>query len=63
MDAARIERAAEHAVEGIDLLSDLHAGPEYRAHLARIYVKRALVDAMIGLTGGAKPGRRGAPVA
>ena len=29
--------------------SDLHAGPEYRAHLARIYVKRALVDAMRGL--------------
>ena len=47
--AARIEHAAEHAAEGIDLLSDLHGGPEYRAHLARIYVKRALVDAMSGL--------------
>lgn len=56
VDAARIEQAAEHAAEGIDLLSDLHAGPEYRAHLARIYVKRALLDAMRGLTGGAKHG-------
>jgi carbon-monoxide dehydrogenase medium subunit len=51
VDAATIERAAERATEGIDFLSDLHAGPEYRAHLARIYVKRALVDALRGLTG------------
>jgi aerobic carbon-monoxide dehydrogenase medium subunit len=50
VDAGKIEQAAEHAAEGIDLLSDLHAGPEYRAHLARIYVKRALIDAMNGLT-------------
>lgn len=56
VDVARIEQAAAHAAEGIDLLGDLHAGPEYRAHLARVYVKRALVDAMGGL--GGRPGSR-----
>lgn len=40
-----IAQAAEHASEGVDLLSDLHAGPEYRALLVRTYVKRALLDA------------------
>jgi aerobic carbon-monoxide dehydrogenase medium subunit len=41
-----ITQASERAAEGIELLSDLHAGPEYRALLVRTYAKRALLDAV-----------------
>lgn len=34
--------AAEHAVDGVDVMGDHFAGEEYRAHLAKVYVKRAL---------------------
>jgi carbon-monoxide dehydrogenase medium subunit len=34
--------AAEHAAEGTDPPDDLHASPDYRAHLARVLVRRAL---------------------
>jgi aerobic carbon-monoxide dehydrogenase medium subunit len=34
--------AAEHAVEGTEPPSDLNATPEYREHLARVLVRRAL---------------------
>jgi len=37
--------AAAHAAEGIDALSDLHAGAEFRAELARVYTRRALETA------------------
>lgn len=41
-----IGQATEHALDGIDLLSDLHAGADYRKHLVRVYVKRTLSDAI-----------------
>lgn len=37
--------AAEQAAEGTDPPSDLNASPEYRAHLARVLVRRALTEA------------------
>jgi carbon-monoxide dehydrogenase medium subunit len=40
-----IASAASHAAEGIDPLDDIHASAEYRAELARVYTRRALVKA------------------
>lgn len=37
--------AAESAAEGTEPPRDLNAGPEYRAHLARVLVRRALDEA------------------
>jgi len=37
--------AAEKAADGQDPLSDIHASAEYRAHLARVYTRRALEQA------------------
>ncbi len=41
-----IAEAAEEASHDVNLLSDFHAGAEYRGLLLRTYVKRALLDAM-----------------
>jgi aerobic carbon-monoxide dehydrogenase medium subunit len=41
-DGASIADAAQLAAEGTDPPSDLNAGPEYREHLARVLVRRAL---------------------
>jgi aerobic carbon-monoxide dehydrogenase medium subunit len=41
-DAETITAAAQHAAEGVEALGDLHASSEYRAHLARVYTRRAL---------------------
>ena len=40
-----IADAAEHAAEGTEPPDDLNATPEYRAHLARVLVRRALESA------------------
>ncbi|MFH6604325.1 FAD binding domain-containing protein [Maribacter algicola] len=34
--------AANHAVDGVEVMSDHFADAEYRAHLAKVFVKRAL---------------------
>jgi carbon-monoxide dehydrogenase medium subunit len=39
---AGIDAAAELAAENTDPVSDLHADPAYRRHLARVLVARAL---------------------
>jgi carbon-monoxide dehydrogenase medium subunit len=41
-----IAEAARQAAEGVEAMGDLHASPEYRAHLARVYTERALVRAL-----------------
>lgn len=46
VDAATIEAAAWKAVEGIDPSEDIHASAAYRAHLARVYTRRALLTAV-----------------
>jgi carbon-monoxide dehydrogenase medium subunit len=45
LSAESIAAAAEKAADGVDALSDLHASAEYRAHLARVFAKRALMKA------------------
>ena len=44
--AEAIALAAAHAADGVEPLGDIHASPEYRAHLARINTKRALERAL-----------------
>jgi carbon-monoxide dehydrogenase medium subunit len=42
VDAGRIKAAAEAAAEGTDPPGDLNATPEYKRHLARVLVERAV---------------------
>jgi carbon-monoxide dehydrogenase medium subunit len=42
LSATTIATAAQKAADGVDPLSDIHASPEFRAHLARVQTKRAL---------------------
>lgn len=42
LTAAAIDDAARAAAEGADPLGDMHASPDFRAHLARVNVARAL---------------------
>jgi carbon-monoxide dehydrogenase medium subunit len=39
---ASVAEAAEHAADGTDPSADINATPEYREHLARVLVRRAL---------------------
>jgi carbon-monoxide dehydrogenase medium subunit len=52
IDEATITVAAEHASDGVEALSDLHASGEYRLALARVYTKRALLRALTRARGG-----------
>ena len=47
-NAGTFAAAAQHAAEGVEALSDIHASAEYRAHLAVVQVRRALEDASGG---------------
>jgi aerobic carbon-monoxide dehydrogenase medium subunit len=42
MTEDNINSAAEKATEGMDFIGDIHASDEYRAHLTKVYTKRAL---------------------
>src|SRR5688572_26056949 len=42
LDTANIQAAMDAAVEGVNLNGDLYASAEYRKHLAKVYLKRAL---------------------
>ncbi len=42
----RLEEASTHAAEGVEVNSDLYASSAYRAHLAVVYARRALVKAL-----------------
>jgi aerobic carbon-monoxide dehydrogenase medium subunit len=37
-----IKAAAEKATEGLDFVGDIHASEDYRAHLTKVYARRAL---------------------
>ena len=41
-----IEAASAFAAEGLDLLSDIHGSVEYRAHITRVYTRRAIEAAV-----------------
>jgi len=40
--AAGDAQASEKAADGVDVLGDIHASAEFRAHLARVHTRRAL---------------------
>ena len=42
VDRGEGRRKAVARVDGIETLGDIHASSEYRAHLARVYTRRAL---------------------
>jgi carbon-monoxide dehydrogenase medium subunit len=43
---AAVDAAAENAVDGVTVLEDLYGSEEYKAHLAKVMVKRALTQAI-----------------
>jgi carbon-monoxide dehydrogenase medium subunit len=45
LDAQSIAAAAEKGADGIDITADLQGSVEYKAHLARVYTRRALEKA------------------
>ncbi len=46
LDAKTVATAAEHAAEGVEANDDIFASAEYRAHLTRVYTKRAITKAL-----------------
>jgi carbon-monoxide dehydrogenase medium subunit len=46
LDTALIEETASRSMDGVDVSGDIHASTEYRAHLARVYVSRAIEAVM-----------------
>jgi aerobic carbon-monoxide dehydrogenase medium subunit len=44
--AEAIAAAAAHAADGVDALGDMHASPEFRAHLAQVNTRRAIERAL-----------------
>lgn len=44
-----IEAAAERALEGVTVLEDLYGSEEYKSHLAKVYVKRAVKQALASI--------------
>ena len=40
-----VKAAVQTVADGIDVLGDIHASPEYRAHLARVLTRRAVLQA------------------
>ena len=47
-----IAAAAASVADGVDVNSDIHASAEYRAHLARVYTRRAVAQAVARARGG-----------
>ena len=45
-EAEAIQRVASQALDGLDILGDIHAPAEYRRHLAAVAVRRALTTAL-----------------
>jgi carbon-monoxide dehydrogenase medium subunit len=43
---AAVAAAADHAADGLNVLEDLYGSEEYKAHLAKVYVRRALATAL-----------------
>lgn len=46
LDEGAIAAAAEHAADSVDVNEDLFAAADYRAHLARVFTKRAVREAL-----------------
>ncbi len=41
-----VRAAAEHAVDGVTVLEDLYGSVDYKTHLAKVFVSRALKQAL-----------------
>jgi carbon-monoxide dehydrogenase medium subunit len=46
LDAATIEAAAQKAADGVDVQADLQGSVEYKAHLCRVFARRAIEAAL-----------------
>jgi carbon-monoxide dehydrogenase medium subunit len=46
LEEEAVKSAVQSVADGIDVQGDIHAGPEYRAHLARVYARRAVLQAV-----------------
>jgi carbon-monoxide dehydrogenase medium subunit len=46
LDAAAIEAAAQKAAEGVDVQADLQGSVDYKAHLCRVFARRAIETAV-----------------
>jgi carbon-monoxide dehydrogenase medium subunit len=46
-----VAQAAARATDGVEALADIHASEEYRLHLARVYTRRALQQAIARVQG------------
>ncbi len=46
---AAVAAAAEHALEGVTVLEDLYGSEEYKSHLAKVYVARAVNQALASI--------------
>jgi carbon-monoxide dehydrogenase medium subunit len=44
-DEEAIRAAVQSVPDGVDVLGDIHASPEYRAHLARVLARRVVLEA------------------
>ena len=44
-----VQAAAEHALEGVTVLEDLYGSVEYKTHLAKVFVARALRQALAAI--------------
>jgi carbon-monoxide dehydrogenase medium subunit len=45
LDEEAIKAVVQTVADGIDVQGDIHASPEYRAHLARVLTRRAVLQA------------------
>jgi aerobic carbon-monoxide dehydrogenase medium subunit len=45
VDEEAIKAAVQTVADGVDVQGDIHASPEYRAHLARVLTRRAVLEA------------------
>lgn len=52
LDAGTVQAAAQRAADGIEINADLQGSVEYKAHLARVYARRALEKAVQRAKGG-----------
>lgn len=51
IEEAAVKAACESAADGVDVQGDIHASAEYRAHLARVLARRAVLRAVGASTG------------
>ena len=45
VDEEAVKAAVQTVADGVDVQGDIHASPEYRAHLARVLTRRAVMEA------------------